>query len=97
MAFAIILVKLTRDGKTDIKDTPKRVEGARKTVESFGGKWIGIYATLGAYDYVAITEFPDVEKILATAAAVSATGTVDLETLIGVEESGWKDVVEMLP
>ncbi len=97
MVVAIILVKLTRDGKTNIKDAPKRVEGARKAVESFGGKWIDIYATLGAYDYVAITEFPDVEKVLATAAAVSATGTVELETLIGVGESSWKDIVEMLP
>jgi uncharacterized protein with GYD domain len=97
MPYAICLLRLSKEGKKAIKDAPKRIEAAKKAVQAFGGKWVEIYATLGEYDYVAIVENTSTENILATTAAISSTGEVKIQTLVGFNEAEFRKILGKLP
>jgi uncharacterized protein with GYD domain len=97
MPYAVILLKLTKEGKKAIKEGPKRLEAAKKAVQAFGGKWVEIYATLGEYDYVTIIEISSIENAMATSAAVSSTGEVISQTLVGFNEAEFKKILGKLP
>jgi uncharacterized protein with GYD domain len=97
MPYAIVLMRLTKEGKKAIKDSPKRIEAAKKAVQASGGKWVEIYATLGEYDFVAVVEMSTLEGAMATSALISSTGTIKMETLVGFNEAEWKKIVGKLP
>ena len=59
MVTYILLMNLTDKGIVDVKNSPNRVADAMKLWESMGGKTIGVYMTMGEYDFVAIGEGPD--------------------------------------
>ncbi|MCP4265635.1 MAG: GYD domain-containing protein, partial [Candidatus Brocadiaceae bacterium] len=61
MPTYITLYKLTEQGIKNIKDAPGRYEDAIKKFVAVGGKVIGVYATMGEYDYVGIGEAPNDE------------------------------------
>jgi uncharacterized protein with GYD domain len=61
-AEARVMVLLDHDpqkGAETIKEMPQRSAEGAKAVQEAGGRVIAAYATLGRYDYVYITEFPD--------------------------------------
>lgn len=97
MPYAISLLKLSREGKKNMKDGPKRLEAAKKLVQAAGAKWVEIYATLGEYDYVAITEITSPENAIMTSAAISSQGEVSSQTLVAFNEAEWKKIVAKLP
>ena len=58
MQHYVTLVKWTDQGMRNIKESPKRAEGARKQAEAMGGK-MQLWYTQGKYDLVGLGEFPD--------------------------------------
>ena len=81
MPYYITLGNWTDQGIRNVKDSPKRVEAARKAVEKAGGKWQGIYYTMGQYDFVAIMEAPSDEAVMEIALAIGSQGNVRTTTL----------------
>ena len=61
---------------------------ARKMIESYGGKVVGIYMTMGQYDFASIVEFPDDESA-ARAAMKSRELGGSTETMRAFPESEW--------
>ena len=97
MPTYVSLLKLTEKGIADIKNTPERLKAAKKGVEAMGGKWVAIYAVLGEYDYVAITEFPSDEAGMMFALAIGSAGNIRTTTLKAVTEKEFVDIVKKLP
>lgn len=59
-------------------DQPQDREGpARQVIESFGGKLVAYYFTLGKHDGLAITEFPDTVSATAASMRVGGSGAFD--------------------
>ncbi len=85
MPTYISLVNFTDQGIRNFKDTPKRAQAFKDMVEQMGGKLIGLYYTMGAYDAVAITEALDDETATAAALKVSSLGNVRTTTLRGFD------------
>lgn len=61
MPVYIFLGKLTEEGMKNIKDVAADVQKGNENVEAMGGKVLGVYSTMGEYDWVAIAEFPNDE------------------------------------
>lgn len=61
---------------------------ARKMIESFGGKMIANYLTMGQYDFAMIAEFPDDESAARAALRARDFGG-SVETLRAFPESEW--------
>ena len=52
-------MEFTEQGIRTVKDSPKRSETFKNSIEKAGGKLVGTYFTLGQYDGVSSVEAPD--------------------------------------
>ncbi len=97
MPTYILLSRFTQQGRESIKDGPARIEVARKTLESLGGKIRSIHLTLGQYDSVAVVEAPDDEALARFSMVVGARGNVQIESLRAFDEKQYKSLIRNLP
>jgi len=97
METYIILGNYTQEGVTKIKDSPARIEAARKAVEAAGGKFLAWYLTMGRFDFVAITQAPNAHAAAGVLLAIGGQGSIRTETLRALTEEEFKEVVGSLP
>ena len=97
METYVILGNYTGQGIASIKDSPSRIEAARKAMEAAGGKLVAWYLTMGRYDFVLITQAPNMKVAASLLLAIGAQGNVRTETLHALTEAEFKDVVAGLP
>jgi uncharacterized protein with GYD domain len=97
MAKYVTLYKLTDQGIRDIKSAPGRAHKAAAAWESMGGKMLGLYATQGPYDYVAVTEAPDDETAAAFALALGSQGNVSTLTMRAYDMDEYDAIVKKIP
>lgn len=81
MATYISLLNWTDKGMSAVKDTLGRARAAAESAEKLGGKLGQIYWTVGQYDLVTVTEFPDDETATAFLVALGAQGSVRSSTM----------------
>lgn len=97
MATYISLVNYTEQGIKSIKDSPKRVDGVRALAKKLGGSMDAVYLTMGAYDLVAISDFPDAEAAAKFALTLGSLGNVRTTTLQAFDEDQFRGIVAALP
>jgi uncharacterized protein with GYD domain len=93
----IILGQFTQEGIKNIKDSPKRLEAAKKLTESLGGKMKAFYYTLGRYDFVSITEGLDLDNALKGAMMIGGSGSVRTETLVAFPAEKGVEIIKSIP
>ena len=93
----IILGQFTQEGIKNIKDSPKRLEDAKKLMKSLGGKLKVFYYTLGRYDFVAITEGFDLDSALKAAMMIGGVGSVRTETLVAFPSEKGTEIIKSIP
>ena len=93
MPTYVTLYRYTRQGITNVKDSPARIEKARKAVEQAGGKLKAVYVTMGRFDLVAISEWPSAEVGAAFSLRQAAEGNVTTETLRAFDEDEFRRIV----
>lgn len=81
METYFILCNYTQQGVENIKDSPARVEAAKKAVEAAGGKWIGWWLTMGEYDFIVHTEAPNAQIVAALTLTIASQGNVRTKTM----------------
>ena len=97
MPTYITLFKFTDQGIKDIKNTPSRIEDNIKSAEAVGCKVIGVYAVMGKYDFVAISEAPNDEAHMALALVIGARGDVRSTTLKAFTKEEFGGIINKLP
>ncbi len=97
MPTYISLANYTEQGIKSIKESPKRVDGVRVLAEKLGGRMGALYLTMGAYDLIAISEFPDGEAAAKFALTLGSMGNVRTTTLQAFGEEQFRDIVSHLP
>ena len=97
MPHFVNLIRYTQQGIAKIKESPARLEAAKKTAEKAGGKIHAWYLTMGQYDAVIISEFPNDEAVAKFALSVGALGNVTTETLRAFTEGEYRNIVGGLP
>jgi uncharacterized protein with GYD domain len=81
MPTYISLVNFTDQGVRAIKDTVNRANAAKDLAKNMGGEIREIYWTLGTYDLVVVSEFPDNATGMAFIGAVGSQGNIRTTTL----------------
>lgn len=81
MPTYVSLIHWTEQGIKNYKDTRKRLEDFTKLAESKGGKVRESLYTVGEYDIVIVTEFPDDETATTALLEVGALGNVRTNTM----------------
>src|SRR3954447_14609751 len=85
MPIFITQGRYSRDAiKGMIANPEDRAEAATKLFEAAGGKLLTYYITLGEYDWLIVSEFPDLQSVSAAVLAAAASGGVtDEKTTLG--------------
>jgi len=79
-------------GAEHIDGTVDRAEAAQKLVADMGGS-MQIYWTLGQYDMVAVSEFPDDETAVAFLAQLTWGGSVRTQTMRAFDGDGVRGIM----
>ena len=96
MATYITLLNWTDQGIRNIKESPDRLDAARKAVEDAGGDLGEVYMTMGAYDLVAVSHFPNDEAAATFALGTGSGGNVRSTTLKAFPESEYRRIIGAL-
>jgi uncharacterized protein with GYD domain len=97
MPHFVTLVRYTQQGIAKIKESPARLDAAKKAAEAAGGKIHGWYLTMGRYDAVLISEFPSDEAGAKFTLSTGAMGNITTETLKAFTEPEYRKIVSSLP
>jgi uncharacterized protein with GYD domain len=92
MARFVSLLNWTDQGAKTAADTVERAEAAKKIAADMGGS-LEILWTMGEYDMVAITEFPDDETAVAFLAKVSTLGNVRSQTMRAFDADAVRGII----
>src|SRR3989442_9622540 len=76
MPTYIALVNYSDQGIRNIKDSPKRLDAAKKMLKDMGGELKQFYLTMGAHDIVTVMEAPSDETAAKFILMLSAGGNV---------------------
>ena len=93
MPTYISLVKWTDQGIRNVKESPARLDAATQATEAVGGKTIAFYLTMGRYDVVIISEYPNDEAAATVLLGIASRGNVRTETLRAFTEDQYRDVI----
>ena len=81
MPTYVSLVNWTEQGVKTFRDTVRRGEDVRGLVEKSGGQLRLLLWTLGEYDVVSVTDFPDDETATAVLLQIGALGNIRTKTM----------------
>lgn len=97
MPHYIGLLRYTSQGIARIKESPARLDSARKAAESMGGKIHAWYLTMGKYDAILVAEFPSDDACAKFMLSVGALGNITTQTLKAFNEEEFRKVIASLP
>jgi uncharacterized protein with GYD domain len=94
MARYVSLINWTEQGVQKFRDSLDRSDAASKLFESFGGSMVDIYWTLGQYDIVVITDFPDDETATAALLRVAELGSIRTTTMRAFDRAAVQEIIK---
>jgi uncharacterized protein with GYD domain len=92
MPHYVTLIRYTQQGMSKMKESPARLDAAKKAAAAEGGKFHAWYLTMGQYDAVAIWEFPSDDAYAKFILSVAAGGSVSGETLKAFPEAEYRKI-----
>jgi len=92
----IMLLNWTDMGIKNVRESPKRLDLARKQLADMGGAFKEFYLTMGDHDMVAICEAPDDAVAARFALQIGMGGNVRSRTLKAFPESAYREVIASL-
>ena len=97
MPTYIHLINWTDQGIKTVKESPNRLDSARAAAAEAGGDLKEVYLCMGAYDLVAISEFPSDEVAATFALTVGSLGNARTTTLKAFPEEDTRKIIAALP
>lgn len=96
MTTYVLLASWTEQGIRDIKDSPQRLDSARKMLADMGGSLKSFFLTMGDYDIVAVYEAPDDAIAARFTIQLGQLGDVRTQTLKAFPEAAYREIVASL-
>ena len=96
MATYIMLANWTDQGARQVKDSPKRVDAAKKALVDMGGEFKALYMTMGDYDLIVVYEAPDDAVAARFTLLLGMLGAVRTKTLKAFPEMAYRKIINSL-
>jgi uncharacterized protein with GYD domain len=96
MTSYIVLMNWTEQGARNVRDSPKRLDAARKQLGDMGGSFKSFFLTMGEYDMVAVVEAPDDAVLARFSLMLAASGNVRTRTLKAFPEFAYREIITSL-
>jgi uncharacterized protein with GYD domain len=97
MPTYIAMLKWTTQGVQNIKQSPSRLDAARKGFEAAGARMKDFYMVTGQYDMLAVVDAPDDVALAKAILGLTSQGSVTSETCRAFTEQEYRRIVEGLP
>jgi uncharacterized protein with GYD domain len=92
----IMLGNWTDQGAQKVKESPRRVDAARRSLVEMGGEFKALYMTMGDYDLVAIYEAPDDAVAARFTLLLGQAGAVRTRTMKAFPEAAFREIIASL-
>jgi uncharacterized protein with GYD domain len=93
MPTYIALLKWTPQGLKDVKQSPSRLDAARKGFQAVGVTMKDFYMVTGQYDMVAIVDAPDDTTLAKAILATASQGSITSETCRAFTEQEYRQIM----
>ena len=93
MATYLMLLNWTDQGIRTVKESPKRLDAAKKLAKDLGGEIKTVYMTQGTFDFAVVVEMPNDEKLASFVLKVGSFGNVRTTTLKAYSEDEYRKIV----
>ncbi len=93
MPTYFVLINWTDQGIRNIKDSPKRVDAAKKAIKGIGGEVKAFYMLQGSFDAVLIVEVPSDEALAKFLLTISSLGNVRTTTMRAYPEAEYRKII----
>jgi uncharacterized protein with GYD domain len=97
MATYITLCSLTQKGVENIKQSPARLDAAKKAFQAMGAELKAFYLVMGQYDAIVVAEAPDEETVAKLSLAIGSAGAIRTETFRAFTENEYRKIIAELP
>ncbi len=96
MGHYVTLIRYTQQGVSKVKESPARLDAARKAAEKAGGKIHSWFLTMGKYDAVIVSEFPSDDAAANFMLKTGSLGNVTTQTMKAFSEDEFRKIVASL-
>ena len=96
MPTYVMLANWTDQGARQVKESPKRVDTARKALTEMGGEFKSLYMTMGDYDLIVVYEAPDDAVAARFTLLLGQMGSVRTRTLKAFPEAAYREIIHSL-
>jgi len=93
MATYLMLLNWTDQGIRNIKESPKRLDAAKKLAKDLGGEIKTVYMTQGTFDLALVAEMANDEKAAAFVLKLGSLGNVRTTTLKAYSEDDYRKII----
>lgn len=97
MPTYIALLKWTPQGLQNVKQSPSRLDAARKAFQAVGVTMKSFFMVTGQYDMIAVVEAPDDTALAKALLATTSMGSITSETCRAFTEDEYRQIVAGLP
>ncbi len=96
MSTYIMLANWTDQGARNVKDSPRRLDAAKKALEDVGGEFKSFFMTMGDFDMVGVYEAPDDAVAARFTLQVGQLGNIRTRTLKAFPEAAYREIIASL-
>jgi uncharacterized protein with GYD domain len=96
MRTFISLANWTELGIREIKHSPQRLDSAKALAKQFGGEVLHFCLTMGEYDMIIVTEFPNDDVSAQFLLHLAKGGAVKFKALRAFPEAAYRDIMRSL-
>ncbi|WP_371420193.1 GYD domain-containing protein [Tardiphaga sp.] len=96
MTTYIMLATWTDQGVQHVKDSPRRLDLAKKALKDMDGEFKSFFLTMGDYDIVAVYEAPDDAIAARFNLQLGMLGNIRTHTLKAFPEAAYREIIRSL-
>ena len=96
MPTYVLLANWTDQGIRAVKESPRRLDTAKKALKDMGGEFKSLFLTLGDYDLVVIYEAPDDAVAARFNLQLGMLGNIRTRTMKAFPEAAYREIITSL-
>lgn len=96
MPTYVMLANWTDQGARGVKDSPRRLDAAKKALKDMGGEFRSFFLTMGDYDIVAVYEAPDDAVAARFNLQIGLLGNIRTRTMKAFPEAAYREIIASL-
>ena len=86
----------TDQGARAIRESPRRLDAAKRQLEEMGGRFVAFWMTMGEHDMVLVYETPDDAVAARFALTLNGVGAVRTRTMKAFPEAAYRGIMASL-